>query len=195
MLSLNQLGKRAVLAEDDDDATQATTQDSRWRAGVNRQSQPQAQQHQIAASQAAAAKRTANAMPKEERNAKRAARARELYAKQVGERAAAAEAAAAEAAAARVPTLQQLNVWLAEEDDEPCSIDEWCKFEDYTMQIEDISGLEELNDEELEEDVFLELFGNWRNSDEYKQYKIENDTNQMDYDGDECEPAPAVTPA
>ena len=69
MLSPNQLGKRAVLAEDDD-ATQATTQHSRWRAGVNRQSQPQAQQHQIAASQAAAAKRTANAMHEEERKAK-----------------------------------------------------------------------------------------------------------------------------
>ena len=42
-----------------DDTTQVTTQEGRWRAGVNRQSQPSAQQHQIAASHAAAAMRTA----------------------------------------------------------------------------------------------------------------------------------------
>ena len=34
---------------EDDDASQATTQDSHWRAGVNRQAQPQAQQHQLPA--------------------------------------------------------------------------------------------------------------------------------------------------
>ena len=33
-------------ADDDDAATQVTTQDSRWRAGVNRQAQQEAQQHQ-----------------------------------------------------------------------------------------------------------------------------------------------------
>ena len=94
MLSAKQRGKHGAAAADDDDgATQATTQDSRWRAGVNRQAQAQAQQHQVAASQAAAAKRTASAMTVEERKVKRAARARELYAQQAAKRAVVAEVA------------------------------------------------------------------------------------------------------
>ena len=55
MLSAKQRGKQCAAAANDDDATQATTQDSRRRAGVSRQSQPSAHQHQVAASQAAAA--------------------------------------------------------------------------------------------------------------------------------------------
>ena len=51
MLSANQLGKQCAAAADDDDcATHATTQESRWRAGVNRQAQQSAQLHQVAAS-------------------------------------------------------------------------------------------------------------------------------------------------
>ena len=36
-------------------------------------------------------------------------------------------------------------------------------------------------------------FGDWRRSDEYKQYSIENEINQMDYN--DCEPALPTTPA
>ena len=68
---------------DDDDATQATcAQDARWRAGVNRQAQPQAHQHQVNASWAAAQKRKERAMSGEEHKAKRAARARVARAEQ-----------------------------------------------------------------------------------------------------------------
>ena len=48
-----------------DDATQVTTQEGRWRAGVNRQSQPSAQQHQSTAGLASGAKRKAAAMSEE----------------------------------------------------------------------------------------------------------------------------------
>ena len=41
--------------------------------------------------------------------------------------------------------------------------------------------------------MFLELFGNWRNSDEDQQYAIENEVSQMDYV--DREPAFLVTPA
>jgi hypothetical protein len=56
----------------DDAMTQVASQEGRWRAGVNRQSQPEAQAHQVAASHAAALKRKANAMSDAERKAKEA---------------------------------------------------------------------------------------------------------------------------
>lgn len=161
-----QAGKQRDVPRDDDDATQATTQDSRWRAGVNRQAQPQVQQHQVAASHAAAAKRTAAAMPTDVRNAKRAAHMREVRARQAAERA----AAAAGAAAARVPDRRRLNVWLAEDDKERCNEDEWDAFEEYTRDKEDVADFDELDDDELERDGFLEMFLDWRESDEYERY-------------------------
>ena len=62
----------------------AASQEGQWRAGVNRQSQPAAHAHQMAASKAAAAKRKATAMSHVERLAKdkkRKAEAREEQAK------------------------------------------------------------------------------------------------------------------
>ena len=195
MLSANQLGKQCAAAADDDDcATHATTQESRWRAGVNRQAQQSAQLHQVAASQAAAAKLTSTAMPPEERKAKRAAHAAEVRAKEAAKRAAAAEVARAEAAAARVPTRRQLNMWLKEEGDEvSCDRDEWDAFEDYTMNALGVSGFDDLEDEDLEQEVFMVLFFDWRSSDECKRYEIENEVNQVDYD--DCEPALPMAPA
>jgi len=107
--------ERASIAHDDDDATQATTEESCWRAGVNRQAQPQAQQHQLAASQAAAAKRKAEAMPESESKRRAAEHKKEVRALEKAERVAAVAAAAAAAAAARVPDLASLNEWLEEE--------------------------------------------------------------------------------
>ena len=68
------------------DATTSTsldTHEAQWRAGVNRQAQPDAHAQRVAAACAAAAKRTANAMSVDERRqrraeSKRAARQREL---------------------------------------------------------------------------------------------------------------------
>ena len=70
-------GKERALASSaevtgDDEATQ---QDTRWLQGVNRQLQADAPSHQCAASQAAAAKRKANAMTGEEKAAAERARA------------------------------------------------------------------------------------------------------------------------
>ena len=49
--------------------TSADAHEAQWRSGVNRQAQPHAASHQKAASQAAAAKRKANAMVGEEKAA------------------------------------------------------------------------------------------------------------------------------
>ena len=49
------------------------------RAGVLRQLRPDAQDQRVAASKAAAAKRSAGAMPKEERQAKRAKHMQEVF--------------------------------------------------------------------------------------------------------------------
>ena len=208
MLSPNQRGKQRAETNVDAAqlATQATTQDSRRRAGVNRQAQPQAQSHQLAASQAAAAKRTAEAMltNEDERKAKRAehraAHAREVRARQAAERAAAAAAARAEAEAARVPDLHRLNEWLEEDGEDECDNDEWIAFEEYTIEQPQhgIYSLDELDDEDLEKDGFLSLFLSWCESDEYDQYKLDNEVSQMNYDEiDEQidEPAPLTTPA
>ena len=67
---------------DDDDQSIATAEDSRWRAGVNRQARPDALAHQLHASLAAAAKRSACADPEERKN-KHARDERESYRRRV----------------------------------------------------------------------------------------------------------------
>lgn len=170
-------------------ADDETTQDSRWLNGVNRQLQPDAAQQRQSASLAASDKRKENAMSEEERKAKRALHAKEVRARDAANRAESAatarknvEAAAAQAAAARVPTLACLNTWLANEGDDPCDLDEWDKFEEYTTGVENVAGLHELGDEDLEREVFLEMFDGWRASDEHEQYRIDNEVNELDYD-------------
>ena len=81
-MSGQQRAPEAAAHDNDDNWTQA----SRWRAGVDRQAQPQAQQHQRAASQAAAAKRKAEAMPEEEVKRRAAAHKREVRAKEKAEK-------------------------------------------------------------------------------------------------------------
>ena len=60
--------KECALLADQADApdTVVATGEGHWRAGVNRQAQAAAREHQVAASQAAAAKRKADAMTAEE---------------------------------------------------------------------------------------------------------------------------------
>lgn len=62
-------------------STSFDVHEAQWRSGANRQARPDAVSHQHAASQAAARKRSANAIPETERKAKRAAAARKAYAK------------------------------------------------------------------------------------------------------------------
>ena len=71
--------KEAAQAPDQPEPPE-TIADPRWLNGVNRQLQPDAALHQQAASQAAGEKRKANAMPKDEANAKKAAHKREVRA-------------------------------------------------------------------------------------------------------------------
>lgn len=98
----------------DDDETQVTTQETRWRTGVNRQARPDAQAHQVAASRAAAEKRKANAMTPEQRLEKRAADKR----RRIAEKKAAQEAASAgdtEAMAAFEAAEREADAALEEE--------------------------------------------------------------------------------
>ena len=74
----------------DDAATQLSWQEVRRLNGVNTQLRPDAAAQRLAASQAAAAKRTANAMPANERRAKKAKHMQEVRDRQRAERAAAA---------------------------------------------------------------------------------------------------------
>ena len=64
----------APRPKDDDDQSITTAEDSRWRAGVNRQARPDALAHQLTASLAAAAKRSACAAPDPEERKKKHAR-------------------------------------------------------------------------------------------------------------------------
>ena len=119
-------GRMVPSSEEDDAATQITGEESRRLNGVNRQLQPDAAAQRLAASQSAAIKRKADAMPEDERKRKDAERNRLNRKKKAAEKAAAAatarESAAAEAAAAdataasstaTMPTLQTFNGWSA----------------------------------------------------------------------------------
>ena len=118
-------GGVSVMRADLDAATSTSTDahEAQWRAGVNRQAQPEALSHQQAASQAAAAKRKASAMSPEERKAKRtadqkrrraaAAATAETAAAEAAAEAAAVEAAAAEAAAAEVAAAEAVTAEAA----------------------------------------------------------------------------------
>jgi hypothetical protein len=43
------IGKQRAVPQEEEDVTQAAADESQWRAGVNRQSQPTAHEHQLAA--------------------------------------------------------------------------------------------------------------------------------------------------
>ena len=135
-------GKEHAVAQDQHEAPE-TVQDTRWLNGVNRQLRPDAQSQRQAASQAAAEKRKAAAMPVDERKRKRAEHAKFIRAQEKAAREAAAVAAAAE----RELTLQQLNDELQAaheeahpDDPEDCSSvdeDEWDAFRAWVAEEED----------------------------------------------------------
>ena len=125
-----------AVASDDDDAATApiSGREAQSRAGVLRQLRPDAQEHQVAASKAAVAKRSAGAMSKEERQAKRARHMKEVRERQRAARAATAaaepavEPAAVDRATLHSPPacapapvlcmsflLQQVNFWVTNE--------------------------------------------------------------------------------
>ena len=78
----------------------ADAHEAQWRAGVNRQAQPQAGSHQLAASRAAAAKRKANTIYGAAEDAAQRRNAQRRNEAKRAKRAAAKAAGAAEAAAA-----------------------------------------------------------------------------------------------
>jgi hypothetical protein len=178
-------GKERASSPDQHEApdTAIAPDDARWLNGVHRQMQPDAPSQRQAASRAASAKRTANAMSEEERKLKDAERNRQKRAKKAAEKAAAAEAAretaqakeaaAAEATAAAaaaadaareaanvyLPTLYDLNMWRAA--DEPVLADEWCAFKDWAQWLTWLP-------EDCKEEAVLEHFSKWRNSHDYQ---------------------------
>ena len=92
----------SVMRADLDAATTTSVDahEAQWRAGVNRQAQPQAGSHQLAASRAAAAKRKVNAMSGAEKEAAQRRNADRRNEVKRAKRAAAKAAEATEAAAA-----------------------------------------------------------------------------------------------
>ena len=192
----------APSAADADGATQITAQEGRWLNGVNRQLRPDAAAQRLAASQAAAAKRTANAMSEEESKAKKAKHKREVRAQKAAEKAAAAaaargtardkEAIAARAAAASarkraamVPSLSEFNRWFERHGE---AVDE----EEYEHAFQPWAHVGYLESEDCEEMAFLELFFVWRDSDDYKSYLRDLEANEIDEDT--SEPPPPIHP-
>ena len=165
-----------------------TVQDTRWLNGINRQLRPDAAEQRLAASQAAAVKRKAEAMPDDERKKRDAERNRKNRARKAAEKASAA-AAAREAVAAQeaeeagavstldavppVPTLETFNGWCVQYYGAPIDEDEWDAFADFGV-FSELRREEDCSDQAL-----IELFFIWRNSDEYEQYQI--DRQPIDY--------------
>ena len=154
----------SVMRHDLDAATSTMVDvhEAQWRAGVNRQAQPEAVSHQLAASRAAAAKRKANAMTGED---KAAAQRRNADKRNEAKRAkrAAANAAAAEATEATAasdamqaesdadsaddgydgdPSFDEFDEILAADGVEPIDEEEyvefreWCSRHSYCMDAE-----------------------------------------------------------
>ena len=172
----------ATADDDDDDATQATTQDSQWRAGVNRQAQPQALEHQHAASQAAAVqrKRKAAAVPEEDRKQREEERKRKAaeHMKEVrAQQKSAAELNRAEAdaaaQAARPSNRANLNIWLKKDAEERCSGHEWAKFKTFLFDQGIMQHGEEVEDQDIES-IYPEFIESWRcDSDECKNMQTD----------------------
>ena len=146
-------GNEPALAPDQHEAPE-TAADSRWLNGINRQLRPDAASHQLAASTAAATKRKAEAMPKTERNAKRAAHAREVRAAAKRQR---IQAAATERAAQKVRHFYAALERVAEDSS--------------LGEAEQLDFSEWLLLKELEPD--LENLEEWRGSDSYERSKRE----------------------
>ena len=188
----------------------ASVEESQWRAGVNRQARPDAQEHQVAAARALGEKRKASAMSKEERDARRneGKRAKRAEAKQRAEVAAAKdkqqriEAAQAElwrrAKVAELlyelvedveerwmtsacPRLEDLNDWLDQED-AVCEEE----FDDFIRWLHDEYRRRNLmGPEDYEQDAFVEIVEEWRDSSHYQERAL--DYEMADWDEEESE--------
>ena len=188
----------SVMHTDLDDL--ATTTDvgapeQQWRGGANRQAQPDAHEHQLAASRAAAQKRSAEAAPIEERAAKRNAVKRDKRAREATVAALLNELIdevvdverkedeEREDEVANVlydlnidkviewwmideqPTRKRLNEWLRCTGDDAIDDSEYTAFIDYLHEQYLWHG--KLEPEDYERDAFLGLFlDDWRGSDE-----------------------------
>ena len=190
-------------------ATTMCTNEAQWRAGVNRQARPDAHEHQVAAALALGKKRKAKAMSEEERAARRneGKRAKRAEAKQ-------REEAEARAAAQRMqevsqvvyeliedvvqdwmlethPRLDELNEWLGEDGD--VSETEFDDFIEWLQRERIEPG--ELEEDDYEPDCFVELFDDWRNSDDYQHKQVDYEMEDWDYDanGEDCREDDPVT--
>ena len=115
-------------ADDDVDATQVTTDEGRWRAGVNRQAQPEAAEHQIAAAKALAVQRKADAMTAEERKARNARSKRQ---KRAAEKAKLELSSAIAQAGRDFAHAIEESGQLPLEDGEEAAFVAWCEEEGY----------------------------------------------------------------
>ena len=145
------LGKEPPTDDAADDVTQLG--DGRWRAGITRQLQASAQEHQLAAGLASGAKRKAAAMWDAERKAKRAAHMVEVRAQQK---------AAREAAAG----MRHLKRWQFNERLEEAYLEEHPDAADDFLEVEwdEWQGFCEWvaqEDEELSLDTCIELYESW----------------------------------
>ena len=147
-------------AEKHEMTSQATVQQAgRCRAGVKRQAQQSAQEHQRAAGQASGAKRRAEAMSDEERNRRRAAHAVEVRAAAKREREKQAAAAAFRAEAdAFAAALQHLVESEALDSDVALDFGDWLRRKDLEPDEESLSE--------------------WRDSPHYEATKVARITEQ-----------------
>merc|ERR1712054_185000 len=162
----------SIMSADLDDLATSTSidvQEAQWRAGVNRQAQPEAQSHQVAAALALGAKRKSNAMTAEQRAANRNAgkRARYAAAKQERERVeaahadTAAEATIAEVVAGLVDDVVAQRALGALKADEHAAPESW------------------LRGDELTYDTLCD----WRGSHDYNCFTLERDAHEWEAAG------------
>ena len=187
-------GKEKAAPPDVDEQREApesvvASQEGQWRAGTNRQLQPAAHAHQVAASQAAASKRKETAMSHAERKAKKAkhmAEVRELQAKDTNaekerkqqeakrRRQKRAQQKAERVAAAEMAnqlTLRKFNTFMLfmhsvfETDWVPMDGDEWDAFIEWLSKQQDGA--------EFDRSTCEGFYDGWCDSNDYAAYQME----------------------
>ena len=74
------------------------------------------------------------------------------------------------------PDVDEFNSWLEENGEDAIDDEEYDAFCDYLCEEH------ELEPEDYEPDAYLELFWEWRDSDQYEHWKLDNDVNEWDHD-------------
>lgn len=187
--ALAQAGTSVMHADLDElvTSTDMGLHEQQWRGGANRHLQPGAHAHQVAASQAAAEKRTAAAMSQEERDARRNATKRAKHAQERAEREAIATAVADVIAELidqveddwmQPPMLDELNVWLEDACDDQMDDEEYDAFCEYLEEMYD--SFEEVHEEHYKHDAILEMVADWRSSEAYDKFDFNREADNWD---------------